>query len=189
MTDAVPPRLANRLLDLVMSSRSKEMLVGDLTEEFHLLASTHPRRASRWYWSQVIRSVAPLLAAHVRSGLWLKTMGAALLGYMAVAVIVMSSDAAMSPLMKYGVQIYSAISLAVAWPAMMLGGYVAARLRPRAAIALACLACVMGVLSLAVTGDAAPRWYQVALIIVGPAAALVGGRLGRSRAAVRINAA
>jgi len=63
----------------------------------------------------------------------------------------------------------------------VLAGYLAARLRRRAAGALAVLAAVMGVVSLLATGPAAPIWYQLALIVVGPAGALLGGHIRARR--------
>ena len=69
----------------------------------------------------------------------------------------------------------------------MLGGYLAAWIRPRAAVTLAVITAVMGVVSLAVTGDAAPLWYQIALIVMGPLASLAGGRIRiRGKAGSRI---
>ncbi len=176
MKHAGPPRSATWLLGLFLPQHDKEMLTGDLVEEYTLLASTlQPRDASRWYWNQVARSAAPMLWANIRRGLWLKTLGAALVGYLAVVLLVVAGDIAMSKLLSASEFVYSLLSLAVGFPAMALGGYVAASMRPRAAIALAVISVVMGVVSLAVTGGRAPLWYQVALIFVGPIASLTGG--------------
>ena len=35
----------------------------------------------------------------------------------------------------------------------------------------------MGFVSLAITRDTAPLWYQIALIVIVPTAALAGGRM------------
>jgi hypothetical protein len=118
-----------------------------------------------------------LLWISIWRGHWLKTLAAALVGYAAVALTVMGGDGAMSKLLTAGDLAYSLISLAVGLPAMVPGGYIAASLRPRAAVGLAAIAAVMGVVSLAVTGGAAPLWYQLALIAIGPARSLAGGRI------------
>jgi hypothetical protein len=188
MKRAAPPRSATWLFGLVLPQRDREMLLGDLEEEYALLASTlPPRKASRWYWNQVIRSAAPLLWANIRRGWWLKTLGAALAGYLAVVVLVMVGDIVMSKLLSAGKQVYALVSLATGFPAMMLGGYLAAWIRPRAAVTLAVITAVMGMVSLAVTGDAAPLWYQIALIVMGPLASLAGGRIRiRGKAGSRI---
>lgn len=85
MTPARPPRPALWLCSLLLRGRDREMLLGDLVEEHALLASTAGRRvAARWFRSQVLHSAAPLLWANIRRGVWLKTLLAALAGYVAV---------------------------------------------------------------------------------------------------------
>ena len=74
-------------------------------------------------------------------------------------------------------------SLAVAFPAAMLGGLPGRSPAPAGAGALAVLTALLGVVSLVATGDRAPLWYQVVLIAVGPAGVLLGGRLGGRRPA------
>ena len=170
--------LSGIFLKLFAPRRDRETIAGDLAEEHALLAAKiGSRAASRWYFNQVLRSVGPLLWSSVRRGEWLKTLGAALVGYFVVAALVILSDLAMARLLSGGVVFYSLVSLAVGFAVMMLGGYLAAWMRPRAAILLAVLAAVMGLASLAVTGSGAPLWYQVGLIIIGPAASLAGGRI------------
>src|SRR5215468_6154796 len=64
-----PPRFAALLLVLILPEREKETLRGDLVEEYNLVvASLGERRARRWYWEQMARSVAPLLWASFRRG-------------------------------------------------------------------------------------------------------------------------
>jgi hypothetical protein len=92
----------------------------------------------------------------------------------------------MSKLPGASEQTFAVLSLAVGLPAAVLGGYVAARLRRGAAGALAVLIAAMGVVSLPATGAAAPLWYQLALIVVGPAGVLLGGRLRARRAAAGV---
>jgi hypothetical protein len=176
--NTTPPPLATWLLGLFAPRRDVEMILGDLAEEHGLLASTLPAaEASRWYWRQVLCSAGPLIWRAVRRGVWLKTLGAALAGYFVVMVAVMAADLVMTRRLSVSETVYALISLAVGFPVMALGGYIAACLRPTAAGALAAIAAVMGVVSLAATGGAAPLWYQLALIVLGPAGALAGGRI------------
>jgi len=188
MKSAAPPRPATGLLRIFLPERDRETLLGDLVEEHALLASTlPPRAASRWYWGQVLRSAAPLFWANIRRGGWLKTLGAALAGYVVVMLLVMAGDLAMSRLLSAGKLAYSLISLAIGFPIMVLGGYIAECLRRRGAVGLAVISALMAAVALASTGDGAPIWYQIALIVMGPLASVAGGRIrirGKERAGI-----
>jgi hypothetical protein len=178
-----PYPLATWLFSLLLRQRDKETLLGDLIEEHASLASVLGRRqASEWFWSQMARSVPSVLWANIRRGVWIKALGAVLVGYLAVAMLVIVGDIVMSKLLPANELVYSLVSLAAAIPAMMLGGYLAAWIRPRAAIGLAIFSTVMAIVSIVVTGDRAPLWYQAALTIIGPLAALAGGRFRIRRA-------
>jgi hypothetical protein len=172
-----PSPLATWLLGVAVPERDRDVLIGDLVEEHGLRG----RGAAAWYWSQALRTLARLLWTGVRRGRWLRTLGAVLAGYAVVSVIVVAGDAATTMLPGAGEQRSSVLSLAVGFPAMVLGGYLAARLRRRAAEALAVLAAVIGLVSLVTTGDRAPLWYQLALVVAGPTAALLGGRIRARR--------
>jgi hypothetical protein len=58
-----PPLLARALLAVVAGEAEAECVAGDLDEEFG-----QPSRNRRWYLSQVMRSLLPLLLLRVRSG-------------------------------------------------------------------------------------------------------------------------
>jgi hypothetical protein len=64
---------------------------------------------------------------------------------------------------------------------IMLGGYLAARIRPAAATALAGIVMIAVVILMVTMSDSAPLWYGLAFLIVGPLAALAGGTLCRGR--------
>jgi len=181
-----PPGFATWLFSLLLPRRDKEMLLGDLIEEHALLASSLGLRgASQWYRSQMLRSIGPVMWANIRRGRWLKTLGAAWIGYFAVVLLVMTGDIVMSKLLSTDEQTYSLVSLAAGFLAMTLGGYLAACIRPGAPAALALIAALMGVASLMITGDRAPIWYQIALIIIAPVAALMGGQIRIRRGGLR----
>ena len=53
-----PPGLARELLRRLVPPRSRDVLVGDLDEEFerHVVPVRSPTRAAWWYWTQVLKS-------------------------------------------------------------------------------------------------------------------------------------
>jgi protein TonB len=59
---AHPPRLALRLLELILPERDQEGLIGDLIEEYEGLAESRSAAAARrWLWWQALHSIAPML--------------------------------------------------------------------------------------------------------------------------------
>lgn len=56
-----PSPLATALLRLCTVPGDRAAILGDLEEEYRELAATRPSRAAQHYWSQTLRSVAPLL--------------------------------------------------------------------------------------------------------------------------------
>lgn len=181
MTAPTPPRLAGWLLATFLPESERETIPGDLAEEFAVLAADEsPARARRWYWRQTSASLWPLFRTNARRGGWLKAIGAALAAYIVVAAVVIAGDMLSARLLHTGGgRAFAIVSLVIAVPAMTLGGYLAAWMWPPGAKALAALVTVMGFLSLAVTGDGAPAWYQVTLIAIGFSGSLLGGRIRR----------
>jgi hypothetical protein len=58
----VTPLLARALVAAAAPPDDYESVVGDLHEEYEMRLSEHGRRsADRWYWSQALRSMPPLL--------------------------------------------------------------------------------------------------------------------------------
>jgi hypothetical protein len=178
MNSPAPPRLATWLLGVFLPATERETIPGDLAEEFAFIVQGDGNaRANRWYWRQTVTSVAPMLRSNIRRGGWLKTAGSVVVAYIVVALLVVAGDLASRRLMAPGELPFTRVSLLIAFPVMMLGGYLAERMRPRAARALAILFTLMGFVSLAITRDTAPFWYQIALIVIGPTTSLVGGRM------------
>jgi hypothetical protein len=58
-----PPRNAEFLLYCFLSKEDRAGLIGDLMQEYQMdvLPKFGPRRANVWYWSQVMRSIAPVV--------------------------------------------------------------------------------------------------------------------------------
>jgi hypothetical protein len=74
-----PPRIAVWLLNLFAFAEETESILGDLLEEFSLLASkSGVAFARRWYWRQTIKTVPQLTGVGVRTAPWLT--GAAVVG-------------------------------------------------------------------------------------------------------------
>jgi hypothetical protein len=63
---------------------------------------------------------------------------------------------------------------------LLTGGYLAARIRPRAEDVMAAMVFVAVVWMMTTLTDA-PGWYALTVLIVGPAMAHAGGRLSRRR--------
>jgi putative ABC transport system permease protein len=81
-----PPRLAERLLNIVSSTEDRAYVLADFEEEFEERANTAGLAAARaWYWREVLHSAAPLAArrAHLTrrrpdlgtSGGWTEIVG------------------------------------------------------------------------------------------------------------------
>ncbi|HEX5217736.1 MAG TPA: ADOP family duplicated permease [Vicinamibacterales bacterium] len=65
-----PPALARRILRVLFPDAHRDVVVGDLDEEFegHITRTRTPAGARRWYWTQTIRSIIPALRLRVRDG-------------------------------------------------------------------------------------------------------------------------
>ncbi len=70
-----PPLLARALLAVVAGEAEAECVAGDLEEEFG-----QPSRGRRWYISQIMRSLLPLLLLRARSGELSRVLLGAVLG-------------------------------------------------------------------------------------------------------------
>ncbi len=78
-----PPKAATALLALVTSPSDRAYLMGDLVEEFHDIATERGvDGASRWYWSQALRSAGPLFVSRLTSEQWTRSIGGAAVGAM-----------------------------------------------------------------------------------------------------------
>lgn len=74
-----PPRIADWLLNLFALAEEAESILGDLLEEFSLLASkSGVAFAQRWYWRQTIKTVPQLAGIGFRTAPWL--IGASVAG-------------------------------------------------------------------------------------------------------------
>lgn len=62
-----PPLLANQLMSLLIPKRLLDNIVGDLEEEFYLLAKQDIKKANKWYWQQSIETSMVYLQKKISS--------------------------------------------------------------------------------------------------------------------------
>lgn len=182
MSHRSPSRFATWLLGRAVPEHNRDVVLGDLAEEYALRArSADSATVSRWYWGQVCRSISRVMWDSIRSGRWLSTFGVALGAYIFAGVLEFGATTAISRVLAPNTSVYTVVSLFVGLATMGLGGYVAAWIRPAAATALAGIVMLVVAVLMVTMSDSAPLWYGLAFLIVGPLAALAGGTLCRSK--------
>lgn len=179
MTHQPPPRLATWFLSCFLAEADKEAVIGDLLEECALRPSGSRVRLSWWYWSQVSRSIAPLVWIGLRREHWGAVFGAAMAAFILANVTEWVATKAIAMVVDWSLAV--PVNFVVGLAAMALGGYVAAWLRPHASGVVAFLILVMVIVFMATmgVGEMGPLWYHVGFLIFGPLAALAGGALLR----------
>jgi hypothetical protein len=116
-----------------------------------------------------------------RAGHWLRTIGVAAGAYLAASTIEFIGNAAISAVLGPDARLFTVVSLLFGLATIVLGGYLAAWIRPGAATALAGIVTIAVVILMLTMSDSAPLWYGLVFLIVGPLAALAGGTLCRNR--------
>jgi hypothetical protein len=153
----------------------REPLMGDLAEEYALrVKAVSSSAALRWYLQQICASIPPLLWTRLTRTTWLSTLGVALLAYVTVGVVQIILRWAIS---SSSATLHNPLDLIVIFPVVVLIGYLAERLRRRAAIVLGAMM-LIAITALTVwASESAPLWYRLAWFFVGPAAAFIGSVL------------
>jgi hypothetical protein len=65
-----PPQLGEFALYMILSKEDREYLIGDLAEEYiDVRLKFGKRKASIWYYKQVLTSVWPIICKSIRLGL------------------------------------------------------------------------------------------------------------------------
>jgi hypothetical protein len=166
--------------------REREALLGDLAEEYALrMQEMSSSAALGWYLRQICVSAPALLWRRLTRMAWIPTAGVALLAYAAVGVMESTVNWTV-----YGSPATSAdacrpLGMSLTFPAVVLIGYVAARFRRSATLALAAMMLLAVTLMTLLAHENLPLWYRLAYFLVGPAAALIGAALCSLRAARR----
>jgi hypothetical protein len=172
------PRVATWLLGCLLPPRDREAVLGDLIEEYAIRAGSAPlSTVARWYWWQVSRSIPQILWSSIRREGLLSTLGVAFGAYIAAGLLEFAGVAAISKLLGPDAGPFAVLNVIIGLATMVLGGYVAAWIRPGAASALAGMVMIAVVILMVTMSGSAPLWYGLTFLIVGPLAALAGGTL------------
>jgi hypothetical protein len=157
-------------------------VLGDLFEEYALRAQTQTVSAvAWWYWGQTCRSLVPLVVSAALRGRWGATVGVAVIGFAAAGAAGAVAETLLSKLLGAEAGVPAILRACISLATLLIGGYVAARIRPRAEDVMAAIVFVAVAWMMATMADGAPGWYALAVLIVGPATAHAGGRLSRRR--------
>ena len=175
-------RSADWILGRLLPQALRDALLGDLIEEDALRTGrSNAPNGSSWYLSQVSRSLLPLLLAAARRGQWLATLGASVAAYGLIKIVESASEVTLFALLAPQSSAFL-LAIYIFGPAnMMLGGYVAARIRPGAAATLAVISTVMVLQWVATAGSTVSIWFAAYLLVVCPLTALAGGALERKQ--------
>jgi hypothetical protein len=174
-------RVATWALSRLVTEGEREPLVGDLMEEYMLRANAASSSAAlKWYLQQVCASAPVLVRARLARAAWVSTIAVALLAYIAVGIVELAVQWAISSPSAIGAAAYQPLGLLMTFPMVVLIAYFAARFRRRAALVLGAMMLLAVTVMTATSSELMPLWYRVAYFVVGPAAAAVGNAL-RSR--------
>ena len=177
-----PPPIASWILERFVPERNREVVLGDLIEEYGLLAQANEQQASGWYWGQVVRSLPGMIRDHARGGAWLITLAVAVVAFFAAGTVEIRATRALAGYLSLDDSSFLLAGLPIGLASMLAASYVADRLRAGAATIFAVIlgACIL--FFMVVDPDSAPLWYQITFLFLGPALAIAGGRLAtRSR--------
>jgi hypothetical protein len=170
-------RVASWVLACAVPPQDREVIIGDLEEEYALRSRSTPG-ACRWFWAQIVRSIPVLLWTPVRHGGWLPTLGVALAGCAVQAMIELTTKFAIVRLFPLDARWPAVLTLVITLPSLALLSYLATRIRPGAATMLTALIILAVVIQLTVkNGPGMTSWTRFAALFVGPSTAFTGGVL------------
>jgi hypothetical protein len=171
----------NRAIAQIVPVPTLDAALGDLAEEYALKSqSTSGRRASRWYWGQLARSIPQMVWFDIRRSGVVTTFAVAFGAWLVAGIVESIADMALIALYGSNAVIEGLPGLLAGLGAFALGGYVAALVRPAATKVLAALRAVVVVaLPVAGAGDVSP-WYAAIFLVFGPLASIAGGTCRRT---------
>ena len=180
-----PSRLASWLLGCLLPREDAEAVIGDLIEECALKQSESQLQRSWWYWSQVSRSLTPLVWTRIRRERWGAVFGAAIAAFILANIVEMVATSAIWKFVDGQPVVQVSSSLVVGLAAMALGGYIAAWLHPRASGVVALLIVVVVVAFMATMEMSGPLWYHFGFLYLvrwphWPVAPFCGGHDAKS---------
>jgi len=177
---------ATWLLECVLPDRDRDAVLGDLIEEYGLRLQSQPRAAaSQWVWAQVLSSMPRLVWSALVAGKWYYALGIAIAVFIAIGALETAINVLLVARLPFSPMICMFLGIAVGLASLTFGGYLAAWLRPAAAIFFAAGQGLMGIALMITRSDAYPLWGQLVLLVLCTAASLAGGVLrirGKRRA-------
>src|SRR5215831_7344658 len=118
------------ILSRLVPASEREPLVGDLAEEYALRENAASASAARrWCLQQVCSSAPPLLWARLTRITWIATLGVALLAYIAVSIVEMIVNWAISTSSPTNAAAYNPLDMLITFPIVVLIVYFAAGFR------------------------------------------------------------
>ncbi len=205
MSDFSAPRRAELILETLGADTDfRDVVIGDLAEEFALRVSWDgPVAARRWYYRESVR-VAPYLLRDLWRGLKRKDVGhfAGVIVGSSILMIALEyllqltvRGLELAPVTSWVRVLLSGHTRSIVLPALMLlwtltdgafAGYVAARLSRRAPLpGVIALGVTWTVVMIVVQGHAVPLWFRSANVAIVMAGILAGGLIGACRVSAR----
>jgi len=166
----------NRAIAQIVPVPTLDAALGDLAEEYALKSqSTSGRRASRWYWGQLARSIPQMVWFDIRRSGVVTTFAVAFGAWLVAGIVESIADMALIALYGSNAVIEGLPGLLAGLGAFALGGYVAALVRPAATKVLAgMIGVLVAAFMIAGVGNA-PAWYGVSFLVFGPLMSITGG--------------
>lgn len=168
--------LACWVLESVLPARYREVMLGDLIEEYALrVESTSPSAATHWFWSQACRSVPSMVGSSLRTGDWLLSASIAMGVYIAMGMLKFAADWTIAKLVAPEQTMAVVLAPIVFLTTTAAGGCVAARIRRGATVllALSVMITVVVLIDLEVCTIPVPWWYQFGFLALGPPTVLI----------------
>jgi hypothetical protein len=184
-----PPFLAHALL-IAIAGAEAECVAGDLEEEFALLRESRgAAAAARWYASQVVRSLWPLMQLRIRSGELTQVTLLAALGIAAPLLALdklwqfVYSQIPFKDGLDRAPQLLALNAFVVCLGALALGAWTASGNGPSRsrAVTVAFAAGCGATVALWASVGSAPALYAIAIVLAAPAATLLTFTTRRSK--------
>jgi hypothetical protein len=181
-----PPRWPAWLLERLLPTPALDGALGDLAEEYALRANANPSHApGAWYWMQIGRSMPSLVGLAFRSAGTLRTLLVAIAAFLSAGFAEGAINRVVA-LLSLSDPLRGVAGVIVGVTTMACAGYVAARIRPPAALVMAAITFAVIAVMMA-SGLPSPLVFELAFLIGAPAASIVGGLVAARRASQRIH--
>jgi hypothetical protein len=172
VTALTQSHVAMTLLSLFIPQEDAEAIIGDLEEERASRAF-----GSRWYWSQIARSIPAVMWLTICRGGWVGTCGIAAAACAVQIAVEVTTGFAIYQFTPIDAMWPSVVAIVVTLTSLALVSYKASRIRRGAAIVLAGVAVCAVAVQLTLAAQAGPdlRSGTVIALIVVPGTILFAG--------------